>query len=176
MKIFPYLMSLTFVSLASAQSIPAVQVLEKRLAGVEKELMGVASAMPADKYSFAPTSGEFRGVRNFAKQLKHAAAYHYLVAAAILNEAPPADAADERGPEALKTKAEVTKYVEDSFAYLRKALATIDSRNLLEPLKTDLGDGKETRLGLVISALSHTSNHYGQVVEYLRMNGIVPGR
>src|SRR4029453_3604433 len=98
----------------------ARQVLERDVAGMEKQLVGVAEAMPADKYSFAPTNGEFRGVRNFARQLKHAAAVHYVIGAAILGEAPPADAADERGPEALKTKAEVTKYLQDSIVYLRR--------------------------------------------------------
>jgi uncharacterized damage-inducible protein DinB len=152
----------------------ARQVLETSLAGMEKQLLGVAEAMPADKYSFAPTNGEFRGVRNFAKQLKHVGAVHYVIGAAILGEAPPADAANEQGPDALKTKAEVTKYLQDSLAYLRRAVATIDEKNLLEPLKTPFGQGTETRLALVIGALEHSSNHYGQVVEYLRTNGVIP--
>jgi uncharacterized damage-inducible protein DinB len=152
----------------------ARQVLERDLAGMEKQLVGVAEAMPADKYSFAPTNGEFRGVRNFARQLKHAAAVHYVIGAALLGEAPPADAADERGPEALKTKAEVTRYLQDSIVYLRRAVATIDDKNLLQPIKSPFGQGTETRLALVIGALAHSSNHYGQMVEYLRMNGVIP--
>jgi uncharacterized damage-inducible protein DinB len=150
------------------------ETLEKRLGGMEKLLLGVVDVMPADKYSFAPTNGEFRGVRNFAKQLKHVAAVHYIIGAAILGEAPPADAADERGPDAVKTKDEVTKYLKDSLAYLHKAVAAIDEKNLLEPIKSPFGQGAETRLGLVMSALAHSSNHYGQMVEYLRMNGIIP--
>src|SRR5215813_4953411 len=157
-----------------AERHSANETLEKRLGGVEKLLLGVADAMPADKYSFAPTNGEFRGVRNFAKQLKHVAAVHYLIGAAILGEAPPADAADERGPDAVKTKDEVTKYLKDSLAYLHKAVATIDEKNLFEPLKNPFGQGAETRMGLMIGALAHSSNHYGQMVEYLRMNGVIP--
>jgi uncharacterized damage-inducible protein DinB len=152
----------------------ARQALEKRVAALEKQLLAMAEAMPADKYSFAPTNGEFRGVRNFAKQLKHLAAFHYVISAAILGEAPPADAADERGPEAAKTKAEVIKYLQESLAYLNKAVATINEKNLLAPLKNPFGQGTITRLEMVIGALSHSSNHYGQVVEYLRMNGIIP--
>ena len=152
----------------------ARQTLEKELAAVEKQLLGVAESMPADKYSFAPTNGEFRGVRNFAKQLKHVAAVHYVIGAVILGESPPADAADEQGPPALKTKAEVTKYLQDSLAYLHKAVATIDDKNSLELLKTPFGQGGETRIGLVMGALVHSSNHYGQMVEYLRMNGVIP--
>lgn len=150
------------------------EILEKRLGGVEKLLLGVAEVMPAEKYSFTPTNGEFRGVRNFAKQLKHVAAVHYVIGAAILGEAPPADAADERGPDAVKTKDEITKYLKDSLAYLHKAVATIDEKNLLEPIKGPFGQGAETRLGLLMGALAHSSNHYGQMAEYLRMNGIIP--
>lgn len=159
---------------AAIQISPVGQILEKRLAGVEKELLGIASAMPGEKYSFLPSAGEFRGVRNFGKQLKHAAAFHYIVAAAILNEPPPADAADERGPDSVRTKIEIVRYLTDSFAYLRKAIVSIDAGNSTEPVKTPFGKNPETRLGLVIAALAHTSNHYGQVVEYLRMNGIAP--
>ena len=168
---------LLFCTAAFAQApepSAARQTLEKQLDGFEKQLLGLAEAMPADKYAFTPPSDGFRGVRNFARQLKHAAAYHYLVAAAILGEAPPADAADERGPESAKSKAEVTGYVRDSFAYLRKALAAIDDRNLVAPMKSLFGKGSATRLGLFTSAIIHSSNHYGQLVEYLRMNGAVP--
>jgi len=103
------------------------------ITGTEKQLIAVASEMPEDKYEFAPTQGEFRGVRNFAKQLKHAGAVHYLVAASILGEPITADMSDERGPDSAKTKAEVLKYLEDSFVYLRKAASTIDDKNAFEP-------------------------------------------
>jgi hypothetical protein len=64
--------------------------------------------------------------------------------------------------------------LKDSLAYLHKAVASIDEKNLLEPIKSPFGQGAETRLGLVMGALAHSSNHYGQMVEYLRMNGIIP--
>lgn len=140
----------------------------------EKELVGVAEDMPEDKYNFAPTNGEFRGVRNFGKQIKHAAAAMQLIAAAILGDPVPADAADERGPDSAKTKAEILKYLKDSFAYLRKAVATIDEKNAFELVKNPFGPGQQTRLGLLTIALMHSSNHYGQTVPYLRMNGVRP--
>ena len=79
------------------------------IAGIEKQLTGVAREMPEDKYEFAPTAGDFRGVRNFAKQIKHAAAVHYLVAASMLGEPVTPDMSDERGPDSVRTKAEVLK-------------------------------------------------------------------
>ncbi len=113
-------------------------------------------------------------MRNFAKQVKHAAAAVYLIGASILGEPPPSDAADERGPDSARTKAEIIKYLKDSFAYLHKAIATIDEKNLFEPIKNPFGQNPQTRIGLVTAALTHSSNHYGQMVEYLRMNGIRP--
>lgn len=170
---------LSIASVANAQSTQprtATQAIQEMISGIEKQISGVAREMPEDKYEFAPTVGEFRGVRNFAKQIKHAAAVHYLVAASILGDPVTADMSDERGPDSVRTKAEVLKYLEDSFAYLKKAAATIDEKNAFAPIKGVFGSAHDTRIGLIVVAVSHSSNHYGQVVEYLRMNGLVPPR
>jgi uncharacterized damage-inducible protein DinB len=174
---------LSSIELASAQSPTpaptpptATQAIQGMIAGVERNITGVATEMPEDKYTFLPTNGAFRGVRNFAAQIKHAAAVHYLVAATILGEPVTADMSDERGPDAVKTKADVLKYLADSFAYLRKAAATVDDKNAFTPIKGVFSSAPDTRIGLIVVAVSHTSNHYGQVVEYLRMNGLVPPR
>jgi uncharacterized damage-inducible protein DinB len=150
------------------------QVLLGSIASVERELTGVATEMPEDKYQFAPTAGAFRGVRSFAEQVKHAAAVHHLVAATILGEPITSDMADERGPDSVKTKADVLKYLSDSFAQLKKAASTIDEKNAFTAMKIDSGSVSDTRMGLMLVALTHASNHYGQIVEYLRMNGHVP--
>ncbi len=142
----------------------------------EKRLVDVAEAMPADKYSFAPTNGEFKGVRTFAQQVKHAAADNYMLGAAILQEKPPADAGDETGPDSLRTKAAVIQYLKSSFAYLHKAAVAVDDANTVietSPI-SPMPKGTATRLGLAVEVLIHGFNHYGQMVEYLRMNGIVP--
>jgi uncharacterized protein (TIGR02246 family) len=86
----------------SVQPRTATQVIQDMIAGIEKRLTGVAQEMPEDKYEFAPTAGAFRGVRNFAGQIKHAAAVHYLVAASILGERVAADMSDERGPDSVR--------------------------------------------------------------------------
>lgn len=151
----------------------AAETVRRQIANTEKELTGVASEMPDDKYEFAPTQGAFRGVRNFAKQVKHAAAVNHLVAATILGERITADMSEERGPDSVKTKAEIVKYLQDSFANLNRAAATIDDKNAFTPLK-GASASDDSRMGLVILALTHSSNHYGQLVEYLRMNGLVP--
>ena len=66
------------------------------------------------------------------------------------------------------------KFLNDSFAYLHKAMATIDEKNVVEPLKSPFGEGTVTRLGMTTLTVGHCGNHYGQMVEYLRMNGIIP--
>jgi uncharacterized damage-inducible protein DinB len=132
--------------------------------------------MPADKYGFAPTDGEFKGVRTFGQQLKHLAATNHILAAAALGEAPPADAGDEVGPETVRTKAEILDYLNDSFAHLGKAVDAIGDTRV--PVKSSpispLPVTSTTRLALTVEALVHDFDHYGQMVEYLRMNGVVP--
>lgn len=150
------------------------QVLDRSVTNVEHEFVPAAEAMPEDKYGFAPTSGEFKGVRNFGEQVKHVAAVNYIFGAAILSEKVPVDVGDESGPAAMKTKSEIINYLKDSFAYVHKAVLTVNEHNLVEPLKSPFGEGSVTRLGLATSVASHCFDHYGQMVEYLRMNGIIP--
>jgi uncharacterized damage-inducible protein DinB len=175
--LFAFLIGVGFVASAFVQSKPGnqpravSQVIDALIRSTEKDLIGVAETMPDDAYEFAPTNGNFRGVRNFAKQVKHAAAVHNLIAASILGEPISADVADERGPDSLKTKAEILKYLKDSFAYLHRAVSTIDESNAFAPFGQT---ARDTRMGLTVTALSHSSNHYGQMVEYLRMKGLAP--
>lgn len=158
----------------AAEERSVAQVLNDSVSGAEKELMSAAEAMPEDKYSFAPTSGEFKGVRNFAEQLKHIAAVNYILGASILGEKPPVDVGGESGPAAIKSKAEILKFANDSFAYVHKSIASINEKNMLPPIKNPFGDAPATRLGLAVLGAQHIFDHYGQLVEYLRMNGIVP--
>lgn len=152
----------------------AAQVLNQGVTAVESEFVPTAEAMPEEKYSFAPTTGEFKGVRTFAQQVKHVAAVNYIVAAAILEEKPPMELGGENGPDSIKTKPEVVKFLKDSFAYLHKAVSTISESNLLSPIKHPFGEEKTNRLALATLGVGHCFNHYGQMVEYLRMNNIVP--
>ena len=158
------------------QGIASSQVIDDWVTLEEQKLARVADAMPADKYGFVPTNGEFAGVRSFAAQLKHLSATNFILGAAILGQSPPADAGDETGPDSLRTKADVVRYLHDSFVYLHKAVATLDNTNdviATTPI-SPLPKNSATRLGYAVETLMHGLNHYGQLVEYLRMNGIVP--
>jgi uncharacterized damage-inducible protein DinB len=149
-------------------------VLNHSVHGVENEFVPAAEAMPEDKYSFAPSSGEFKGVRTFAQEIKHVAAVNYEIGGAILQEKPPAETGEENGPASVTSKADIVKYLKDSFAYLHKAMSSINEKNEVEGVKSPFGDGTTSRLNLAVSAISHPYDHYGQMVEYLRMNGITP--
>jgi uncharacterized damage-inducible protein DinB len=150
------------------------QVLNRTVSNLEEEFVPAAEAMPEDKFSFAPTNGEFKGVRTFGQQIKHVAAVNYELGAAILQEKPPVDIGDESGPASITTKADILKYLKESFAYVHKAIDTINEKNLVELVPSPFGEGKVSRLGLATSVAWHGFDHYGQMVEYLRMNGIIP--
>jgi hypothetical protein len=153
------------------------QILDFILDLQEKQIVEVAEAMPAEMYDFAPTAGEFKGVRTFAEQLKHIAADNYLLGAGILGENPPGDVNDdERGSASVKTKPQIVAYLKDSFAYMHRAAAAIDDAKapIPTPHISPWPAGTATRLGVAIEDCVHTWDHLGQLVEYLRMNGIVP--
>jgi uncharacterized damage-inducible protein DinB len=150
------------------------QVLDMTVTTLEHDLVPAVEAMPEEKFGFAPTNGEFKGVRTFAQQVKHVAAVNYELAAAILQEKPPVEIGDESGPASITSKADIVKYLKDSFAYVHKAIATINEGNYLEAVKSPFGEGKITRMSLATSVAWHGFDHYGQMVVYLRMNGIIP--
>jgi hypothetical protein len=150
------------------------QVLDRAVAGAEREFVPAVEAMPEDKFAFAPSSGEFKGVRTFAQQAKHVAAVNYLVGSAILGEKPPIELGGENGPDSVKSKDEIVKFAKDSFAYVHKAVAGVNEQNAAGAIKSPFGEGMTTRLGMSVLIVGHVMDHYGQMVEYLRMNGIIP--
>src|SRR5271168_3949573 len=109
------------VSTAQQQPPTVTSVLNMLYGVVEQEVVSAAEAMPEDKYSFAPSNGEFKGVRTFAQQVKHVAAVNYMLGAAILGEKPPVELGGENGPDAIVSKADAMKFLKDSFAYTHKA-------------------------------------------------------
>ena len=141
----------------------------KLLSGMEQELVGAAEAMPEDKYNFAPaaTAGEFKGVRTFAGQIKHVAeSNYYFFGGGDYSEAT--DKALTDSIEKLTSKADIVKALKDSFV---KAHALVDSTTADNAF---VMTAHGTRAGMIAFGLAHFMDHYGQVVEYLRMNGIVP--
>jgi len=151
--------------------------LNTQLSIVEREVVPAAEAMPEDKYSFAPTNGEFKGVRTFAQEVKHIATANFAFYSAILGQEPPAGVVlneTSNGPDDIQSKEQIVKYLKDSFALGHKAFATITARNATAALAKPPVPFFKTRLMLASFGCTHAFDHYGQMVEYLRMNGIVP--
>jgi uncharacterized damage-inducible protein DinB len=165
---------------SAAKQVDARSVLDRGLTMLERDVVPAADAMPDDKFNFAPGDvikfGDFKGVKTFAQQVSHIAATNQLIAASLLGEPSPlSDEESDLGPKSLKTKAQIMDYLRDSFAKMHKAIALTTPENLTESVRSPF-DPKATtpRLNAIVIVLAHTNDHYGQMVEYLRMNGIIP--
>ena len=169
--------------LARSQGAPAQQqpptvssVLNMNYGIIEREVVSAAEAMPEEKYGFAPTNGEFKGVRTFGEEVKHIAYANHMFFGPLMGETIDAKSIEENanGPAALKTKAEIVQYLKDSFALGHRALSEITAENQVTPLAKPVFPFLSTRLAIASIGTWHPMDHYGQMVEYLRMNGIVP--
>jgi uncharacterized damage-inducible protein DinB len=148
------------------------QVLDSEFQIWDHEIISAVEAMPADKFDFAPTAGEFKGARTFGQQAKHLAAVIYGFSAGILDEKPPADTGkNEDGPMSVRTKAQIVAYMKGALAYGHKALLSINEQNELRGAERG---ADATPLYEASFLMAHSMDHYGQMVEYLRMNGIIP--
>jgi uncharacterized damage-inducible protein DinB len=160
---------------SSKNEAPTIaSVMDQQLTAVERQVVSAAEAMPEDKYSFAPTNGEFKGVRTFAEQVKHVGAANTLFFRTVLGEKTTIEGDVEKGPESSKTKEQIVQYLKDSFALGHKAMASLTADNALTLLENPPNPFLKTRLAVASLACWHAMDHYGQMVEYLRSNGIVP--
>jgi hypothetical protein len=163
---------------AAPEAMTVAQIMDRQLSALEKDFVPAADAMPDDKFSFAPTQGEFKGVRTFALEVKHVAHTNLMLFAMLLGEKlpPNVDPKEDNGPDKMTSKADIMKYLKDSFAIGHRAMKALSPTTLTERLKDPSGGNNPgpTRLGAASLTLWHSFDHYGQMVEYLRMNGIIP--
>jgi uncharacterized damage-inducible protein DinB len=165
------------ISAAQATQPPSsvASAVDREISTIEKEVVEAADAMPEDRFNFSPESlkipgSDYKGVRTFAQQVEHVAASNYFLFSAITGDQIPDNFKGGNGPDDLKTKTDIIKFVKDSFALGHKAAATLTAENMLQAAE----HAKSSRLHLATFAVAHAFDHYGQMVEYLRMNGIVP--
>jgi uncharacterized damage-inducible protein DinB len=165
------------VPVAGTIASPAKAV-DAELSIIEDEMMGAVKAMPADKYGFAPSAAifvpsqktEFATVRTFVQQVTHVADANYFFYQTVSGLKPDVDMV---ALGKIANKEDALHALAASFAYAHKAIATLTPANAFEVVKTD-EPGLQTRATFAQFAVSHANDHYGQMVEYLRMNGIVP--
>jgi hypothetical protein len=189
MRSFLLLAALIFALGATAANTPQAQqtqgaqqpsptvasVVDREISAIENLILNAAEAMPEDKFNFSPESlnipgGDYRGVRTFAVQVKHVASSNYFIWSPLTGDKVPENIKDGNGPVDLKSKTDIIKFLKDSFALGHKAAATLTAENMLQTP----GNSKSTRLHLATFGVAHAYDHYGQMVEYLRMNGILP--
>jgi len=190
LRAFCFLAVLAFAASALAQTAakPAAtpapapsmgSALDREVTILEREFVGAAEAMPDDKFNFTPTSlniggSEYKGVKTFAEEVRHVAATNYALWGPVTGDKSPIESTEDNGPPSLKTKAEIINYLKSSFALGHKAAQSLTSENALVQVPNPFGQGQTTKIFLVTFAVAHAFDHYGQMVEYLRMNGIIP--
>lgn len=150
-------------------------MVDRQISTIEKQVIEAAEAMPGEKFNFTPESlnisgADYKGVRSFAGQVKHIAASNYFIWSAVTGDKLPEKLKDGNGPAEMKTKADIVQFLKDSFALGHRAAATLTTENMLQPTP----NGKSLRLDRTQFGVAHGFDHYGQIAEYLRMNGIVP--
>jgi uncharacterized damage-inducible protein DinB len=160
---------------SSQQPATVASTVDREISTVEKLIVEAAEAMPDDKFNFSPEGlnipgSEYKGVRTFAVQVRHIATSNYFIWAPLTGEKMPEGLKDGNSPENLKGKAEIIAFLKTSFALGHRAAASLTTENMLQ----NPGSSKSTRLYLATFGVAHAYDHYGQIVEYLRMNGIVP--
>jgi DinB superfamily len=164
-----------FSGAASGQGSSIASAVDREITDVEKQITDAAEAMPEGKFNFSPENlriagGDYKGVRTFALQIRHIAASNYAIWSALTDDQFPKDFLGGNGPENVTTKSAILKFLKDSFALGHKAASMLTLENMLQPPERS----KSTRLRLAVFGVEHAYDHYGQMVEYLRMNGIVP--
>jgi hypothetical protein len=168
---------------AFAQAPPAGPVtvgtaIDREVTLVERQVVAAAEAMPDAKFNFTPESldikgANYKGVYTFAGLVKHIAATNYMLWAGAAGEKPPATVTDTKGPASMTSKADIVQFLKDSFALGHKAANAMTNENATE-LIAGLGGQKTPRVFVVTFLLTHAFDEYGQMEEYLRMNGIIP--
>lgn len=159
---------------APGTMIEPAKSFDSALSGFEEQFMGLAKAMPAEKYDFAPTAStfassqktEYQGVRTFGQMVTHVAQANYFYGGMLSGLKPEADVKAIGG---LKDKDQIIAALEKSFAFVHQAMATLTAQNAFESVR-----GTQTRASLAGGVIAHGFDHYGQLAEYLRMNGMIP--
>jgi uncharacterized damage-inducible protein DinB len=171
-----FIFCLVFAATCTGQQ-PITSAIERQFNKIESDILTTAEAMPEEKFSFTPENvqiknSDFKGVRTFAGQIMHLATDNILIWSAITGDPVRTDIQDVNGPKSIKTKKDIIEYLKTSFAIGRRAISTLTNQNAMDLI--DFRNRKLPKLDLAFYALTHANEHYGQMVIYLRMCGIIP--
>ncbi len=169
------LLPVVLMSTANAQNYTIGDLVEGQLHDIEAKITSLATAVPPEVYSFAPSRGEFKGARTFGEQLKHVASTNLAFAHALMGKKSTLTKFQMlAGPSNIHSKAEVLSYLADSFAQAHRAAKSVTDRNFKDRVTNPVLGSTMSRLVLANLMFSHAFDHYGQMVIYARMNRIIP--
>src|SRR5246500_2363133 len=147
---------------------PEVKVVLDSWSEIGRKLIAMAEDFPEDKYDFKPTPAQ----RSFAEQLLHAAGANYYFTNPVKGEKPPAEEDPKR--DQYKTKADVVGFVKKSFADGAAAIKAKGDKGMSD-LMVDPFSHQQTRVSdFAYGFVEHGGEHYGQLVVYYRLSGLVP--
>jgi uncharacterized damage-inducible protein DinB len=156
------------VSVAAQSPQPVAQAVRAAWDGAKKNIQESAGQMPEANYAFKPVDS----VRSFGQILAHIAGANYVFCAAAKGEKAPH--AEDEFEKSATTRAAITKALSDSIAYCDAAFAAIDDKTLGAPIDMPFGMGKGTKASALLGNIGHLNEHYGNLVTYFRLKGMVP--
>lgn len=136
--------------------------------GAKRNVVQSAEVMGESDYSFRPVDT----VRTFGQILAHVAGANYVFCSAAKGEKPPH--AEDAFEKTATTRAQIIKALNDSVAYCDSALALLDDKRAAEVVDLPFGMGKGARALPLMLNTGHVQEHYGNLVTYFRIKGIVP--
>jgi hypothetical protein len=164
--------SVWFAAAAAAQTAAAANPISSGVRtawdGAKRYLVQSAELMPERDYSFRPVDT----VRTFGQILAHVAGANYVFCAAAKGEMPPF--AEDAFEKKATTRAQIIKALNDSIAYCDAAYAALDDKRAGDTIDLPFGTGKGARALPLMSNTGHVQEHYGNLVTYFRIRGIVP--
>jgi uncharacterized damage-inducible protein DinB len=134
---------------------------------IGRKLTAMAEDFPEDKYDFKPTPAE----RSFAEQLLHAAGSSYYFTNPVMGKKPPA--AEDPKREQYKSKADIVAFVKKAFADGAAAIQSQGEKGMTTEV-VYFPDQKARVLDIAYGLIEHSGEHYGQLVVYYRLAGLVP--
>ena len=133
---------------------------------VGRKLIAMAEDFPEDKYDFKPMPAQ----RSFAEQLLHAAGANYFFTNPVMGKEPRA--AEDPKRDQYKSKADIVAFVKKSFADGAAAIQSKGEKGLMQTVV--YGNQKARVLDIAYGLIEHSGEHYGQLVVYYRLAGLVP--
>ena len=159
------------VSAASAQAPganPISDAARQTWEGVKKNVKESAELMPEANYSFKPTAE----VRSFGAILTHLAGANYVFCAAAKGEKTPHD--EDEFEKSATTRAAIIAALNGSLTYCDSVFASATDRSIGEPIDMPFGMPRSARASALMMEAGHMNEHYGNLVTYFRLKGLVP--